>query len=223
MPDCISMRFFLTLIPKKHNIMKAVVLYASLLLSVSSASATSEITEVKFIAQPGISKVDLIWTNLAKEEVSAFTIERSKDGELWAEILTVQPIGQSEQNERFMESDFHPLNGVSFYRLKKKLSNGLYAYSHIITVKNNVVYNDNGEAVNPTVDLNQRDFSTYSNEEVLVTLKDQKGEEYFSRVYVLEENNETILVDIDNTLLAGNYVITSCSNERLVSLNATVK
>ena len=193
------------------------------LASASLIKATNSLTEINFNAQPGISKIDLIWVGVAEEEVNTYTIERSKDGELWAEILTVDHIAKSNGNEKYFESDFHPITGISFYRLKKKLNNGLIAYSHIITVKNNQVIHDDGTISNPDVELINKDFSAYNNEEILVALKDNKGDEYFSRVYVIESNNETVLVDVDAKLLPGNYIITSCSVERLVSVNAVIK
>ncbi len=189
----------------------------------TSFAGNNALPEVIFNAQPGISKVDLVWISNSNEEISSYTIERSKDGELWAEILTVESVGTCKTKENYLESDFHPLAGTSFYRLKKKLSSGYYAYSNIVTVKNNVTFLADGTSMNPPVELNDNDFSGYSNDEVLITLKDIKGNEFFSRAYVLENGTETIIVDVDSRLAAGKYVITSSSLERIVSLSVTVK
>jgi hypothetical protein len=101
-----------------------------------ATASESGIHAVNFSASPGVSKVDLSWTTPANEEVVSYVVERSKDGELWGEIMTVSSVATSQTAETYMESDYSPIKGVSYYRLKKVLNTGMYVYSNIAVVKN---------------------------------------------------------------------------------------
>jgi ribosome biogenesis protein Tsr3 len=61
------------------------------------------------------------------------------------------------------------------------------------------------------------------NKEVLVVLRNEKGEEHFSKVLVNEQNTITISPDNEHKLDNGTYVVIACSNNKLYSQKVTVK
>jgi hypothetical protein len=73
------------------------------------------------------------------------------------------------------------------------------------------------------IPLDEKDFSAFSNDEVLIVLKDLKGNMFFSKVYVIDQPQNLIALDLEEHLAPGNYVVTASSNETLVSLPLVVK
>jgi hypothetical protein len=190
-----------------------------LTLSTGYATGSTPSTAINFDAKPGVSKVDLKWESIAEKNVVSYTIERSKDGELWAEIITVNAVGASNSKENFLESDYNPIQGVSYYRLKKTLADGLHAYSNIVVVKNQ---NSLEPGVSP-ISLDEKDFSGLCCDEILIVLKDQKGNEFFSKIYVIDQPTNLVGLDLEDHLQPGSYTVTASSNEGLVSLPLVIK
>lgn len=193
--------------------------FISLCLLFMNSNATNSIPTINFDAKPGVSKVDLKWESVAEKNVVSYTVERSKDGELWGEIMTISSIGASNSKESFLESDFNPIQGVSYYRLKKEYADGLHAYSNIVVVKNNNAFEP---GVSP-ISLDEKDFSGLCCDEILIVLKDQKGNEYYSKIYVIDQPTNLVGLDLENHLQPGNYTVTASSNEGLVSLPLVIK
>lgn len=189
------------------------------LLFNNSYGTNTNIPVINFEAQPNASRVELKWESFAEKNVASYTIERSKDGELWAEIITVNSVAASNSKENFLESDFSPIQGVSYYRLKKVQNDGYYAYSNIVVVKNNCA---NDVAVS-SISLDEKDFSGLCCDEIIIVLKDQKGNEFFSKIYVVDQPTNLIGLDLEDRLQPGNYTVTSSSVEGLVSLPLTIK
>ena len=192
----------------------------SLCLTVSTSYGTNNnFPAINFDAHPAASKVELKWESVAEKNVASYTVERSKDGELWAEIITVNSIGASNSKENFLESDYNPIQGISYYRLKKTFANGLYSYSNIVVVKNN---NSLGEGIS-SLTLEEKDFSGLCCDEIIIVLKDQKGNEFFSKIYVLDQPTNLVGLDLEERLSPGDYTVTASSVEGLVSLPLTIK
>ena len=189
------------------------------LLLTNSYGANDNLPVVNFDAQPSQSKVELKWESVAEKNVSSYTIERSKDGELWGVIMTVNSIGASNSKENFLESDFNPIQGVSYYRLKKVYSNGLYAYSNIVVVKNQNAIEGGCSSLN----LEEKDFSGLCCDEIIIVLKDIKGNEFFSKIYVVDQPKNLVGLDLEDKLPVGNYTVTASSFEGLVSMPLVIK
>ncbi len=63
--------------------------------------------------------VDINWTTATEEDNDYFTIERSKDGIVFEEVVRVQGAGNSIQLLDYTYTDKSPYKGVSYYRLKQ--------------------------------------------------------------------------------------------------------
>jgi hypothetical protein len=199
--------------------MMKIITVGSMLLVAGGAFATntSSMAVMRFTAKPAQSKVEISWEALPEKAGVTYVIERSKDGELWGEILTVTG-SEAESAQSFIESDYSPIQGVSYYRLKKLYKDGLYAYSNISVVKNE------GNLGTHEIPLDEKDYSgLFNNQEIIIVLKDQKGDEYFSKIYVLDQPASLVGLDLEERLPQGNYIVTASSNESLVSLPLVVK
>lgn len=79
--------------------------------------------------------VTLDWKTQEEVNFSHFTIERSADGETWAEIGTVEAKGNSEVETAYTYVDEQPLSGTNFYRLTEVNLDNSYIYSPVVVVR----------------------------------------------------------------------------------------
>ncbi|HLP12340.1 MAG TPA: T9SS type A sorting domain-containing protein [Flavobacteriales bacterium] len=179
-----------------------------------------------FNAYLNVDEVDIAWTTLAEINNDYFSIERSKDGELWAEIARVKGAGNSNQQLDYFEVDNAPLKGTSYYRLKQIDFDGKFSHSKIVVVKNgNVSFNGDITPFPNPGDGNSfnLEFTGFSNEEVLIVVRDIQGRSYFSKVYVVNEHSNVVAVLLDQQLAAGTYLVVASTEDNLVSKRIVVK
>jgi len=81
-------------------------------------AAPLPITLVSFEAVVKDNTVQLTWITSSEINNDFFTMERSFDAKNWEELLIVNGAGNSNQFLSYMETDFNPLEGISYYRFK---------------------------------------------------------------------------------------------------------
>lgn len=81
-------------------------------------------------------QVELLWQTADEQNNSHFTIQRSKDADLWEEIGMVPGHINSETIQHYKYTDQNVPTGLIFYRLKQNDLNGDFEYSEIISVMN---------------------------------------------------------------------------------------
>ena len=79
--------------------------------------------------------VTLDWNTQEEVNFSHFIIERSADGETWAEIGTVEAKGNSQVETAYTYVDGQPLSGTNFYRLTEVNLDNSYIYSPVVVVR----------------------------------------------------------------------------------------
>lgn len=88
-----------------------------------------------FTAEPVNNKMVFCkWTTATEINNDYFTVERSKDGNHFEALGTVDGAGNSTSLLNYSFIDESPFKGVSFYRLKQTDFNGNFSYSSIIAV-----------------------------------------------------------------------------------------
>ena len=88
-----------------------------------------------FQAGPEDEKVVLNWQTATELSNDYFVVERSEDGRNFIPIAYQKGAGNSTINNTYTTTDFEPLKGISYYRLKQTDFDGLYSYSNIETVE----------------------------------------------------------------------------------------
>jgi uncharacterized protein YqgV (UPF0045/DUF77 family) len=79
--------------------------------------------------------VDLGWATASEKNNSHFTVERSRNGIDFEEVLNVKGASQATQKISYHEKDNEPLNGISYYRLRQTDRDGTVTYSSIEAVE----------------------------------------------------------------------------------------
>ncbi|HXC03954.1 MAG TPA: T9SS type A sorting domain-containing protein, partial [Bacteroidia bacterium] len=88
--------------------------------------------DVRF--DPLTKSVDLVWTTASETNNRSFTIERTKDGDVWEPVNTVSGAGNSSTTLSYRDQDKKPLPGISYYRLKQTDYNGESTLSRSVAV-----------------------------------------------------------------------------------------
>ena len=73
----------------------------------------------------------LSWMTTSEENSKLFDVERSSDAKQWAKIASVPASNNSTQTQRYSATDFKPLNGVNYYRIRMVDNDFTFAYSPI--------------------------------------------------------------------------------------------
>src|SRR5262249_31190645 len=76
----------------------------------------------------------LHWTTATEINNDYFTIEKSRDGITWTDIGIVSGAGNATTTKYYESIDPHPLDGLSFYRLKQTDYNGASEYFSAVSV-----------------------------------------------------------------------------------------
>lgn len=88
-----------------------------------------------FNAERNGDEVRLTWETYSETNNDYFLVERSVDGVEFSEIDWVDGAGTSVSFNSYQVTDFDPIKGLSFYRLKQVDFDGSQGYSHIKAVK----------------------------------------------------------------------------------------
>lgn len=81
-------------------------------------------------------EVKLNWTTATEINNDFFTVERSKSGFEWIELLNIGGAGTSSVMNTYSSIDIHPLKGISYYRLKQTDFDGHISRSEPIKISN---------------------------------------------------------------------------------------
>ena len=175
---------------------------------------------IRFNAIVNASKVDINWATASEINNDYFSVERSKDGIVFEEVLKVDGAGNSSSMINYFEVDYHPIVGVSYYRLKQRDFNGVDIYSSIVPVR----YQPNGSFVfslfpNPGEAKDIKiELSALKGQNILVVVRDIAGREFYSKVFITEtDGNKTEALEIENTLTPGIYMVTASSKDASLS------
>ncbi|MBL4703136.1 MAG: T9SS type A sorting domain-containing protein, partial [Flavobacteriales bacterium] len=83
------------------------------------------------------SKVQLHWTTASEVNNDFFTIERSIDASNFNAILNKPGAGNSNAILDYVDFDYSPYQGISYYRLKQTDFDGAYSYSTVKMIEIN--------------------------------------------------------------------------------------
>jgi hypothetical protein len=159
-------------------------------------------------------KVELTWASNAEYNNTYFTIEKSKDAIAFETFLKIRSFGNNSNIINYFDVDYTPYEGISYYRLTQTDALGHTMSSRVVLVNNK---GDNKNLVlanNSPKELIQLNKEA---REALVVLRNERGEESFSKVTVDENNVVRISSDDATKLNNGTYVIIASSDNKLYS------
>ncbi len=175
---------------------------------------------LSFTATPTENTVELEWTTLSEINNDFFTVERSADAVNFNEVLRKDGAGNSTVIKNYSDTDFSPLQGVSYYRLKQTDYNGSFEYSQIVPVYF-------GRNVNPVVSAfvnGDRNISlsidALVSEQSSIRVFDVSGKLILEENHGLTKGKQSIL--ISNPGLATGVYLLSVQGEHLQHIQKLV-
>ncbi|MBL0329614.1 MAG: T9SS type A sorting domain-containing protein [Bacteroidetes bacterium] len=181
---------------------------------------------LSFDAHLNADKVEVTWTTASETNNDYFTIQKSKDAQIFEDLFQVDGAGNSTSIINYFDMDRSPYEGLSYYRLAQTDYNGFVSHSNIVPVE----YHPNGESSinlfpNPLDEsaISYLELNQFGEQEVLVVLRDVLGKELFTKVIITKSNNELVAINQDGNLPKGAYLITASSNNKIYSKRLIVK
>ena len=102
--------------------------------SITLIKMTLPVNLLSFIAQAEDNITLTKWSTASETNNDYYTVQRSKDGITFEEVLKMQGAGNSNTVLNYSAIDDNPYNGVSYYRLMQTDFDGKYTYSNIVAV-----------------------------------------------------------------------------------------
>jgi len=203
--------------------MKAIITVCSLLSAGTGFASGNSFFIRDFDVYINGAAVNITWETGIDAQDGMFYIERSSDAVHFEQIRQTE--GELlESNVIFLEVDDAPLKGTSHYRIKQVTKEGYTIYSPIRTVKTyEALASELNLVENPCSEEFKDELKAMKDQEILVVLRDEKGNEYFSKITLV--NNECTIkaVDGNQEIPKGDYVITSCSKNELYTQQIVIK
>ncbi len=184
------------------------------------------ISLLDFNAYPVLEQVEIVWTTATEINNDYFTIERSKDGITFEELMKVQGAGNSNQILNYKELDSNPFEGTSFYRLKQTDFDGTYTYSDIRVVNFNHVASNSSINVYPNP-VNEKGIfiknGMLEDSRISIKLTDMLGQLIQENVLHVNPLGDIQFIEFTNQVSVGVYQLQIRNNQKLEVVKLIVK
>jgi hypothetical protein len=150
------------------------------------------------------------------QAIRSFELQRSTDGIQFTGIAypAVQPGNDGLYTETDDVTNVQATN--IYYRLKLEESNGLYTYSHIVTIKLKEANNNLVMFPNPFTDYISLSLNSPKKEQLRITIYDGLGRALKKQVNDLHPGDNHILVSGLQSLSKGTYILKAESGRQTV-------
>lgn len=170
--------------------------------------------------------VQLKWIKPDNQLVDAFIIEKSMDKINWQELTKINGMKHNDDLVEYFQTDYQPVSGMSYYRLKQVGANGKELFSSITPVKSVLPSSEKAHLFpeagnNKVVNLS---FENIDNtEQLLVVLRDVKGKEYYSKVIMNVQSEAMVAIPIEGNIPKGDYLVIASSQDQMYSQNVSIQ
>lgn len=168
-------------------------------------------------ANQALNQVDLNWVTASEINNEYFTVERSKDAQLFNPVLVRSGAGNSNSIITYNDVDIQPYTGLSYYRLKQTDYNGAHTYSQIVPVNfsNNQLSTLNGLFIE-SGDLYLNHFTSNRNA-ARIEVMDAAGRNIFQGMIQPTEGNNIYQLPA-SSWSAGIYMVRLIQNGEALPL-----
>lgn len=192
--------------------------------SVNFFSSPLPIELTEFTAIAGKDKVDLAWATATEKNNAYFTIEKSRDGERFEPLMRVKGAGNSSSRRTYHEMDSEPFNGLSYYRLKQTDADERSSFSPLVAV-------DFGPGTgsfasvypNPSDGIIHIDTKDTGDQDLTVNIWDTSGKLCYNKTWLAGKYASALVLDTENKLAKGNYVISVSAGGRAYSQKIIIR
>jgi hypothetical protein len=184
------------------------------------------ISLLQFDAYPVVQRVEIIWSTATEINNDYFTIERSKDGITFEELMTVEGAGNSNQILYYKEFDENPFDGISYYRLKQTDFDGQFSYSDIRVVNFNKPMLNSGIFVYPNPVVGNGLFiknGMLQDHQIELKLIDLLGQVIQENKLIVNTAGDAQFIELKQQLSAGVYQLQIINNKKVETIKLLIK
>ena len=149
--------------------------------------------------------IDLTWETISEINNDYFTVECSKNGIQWTEVVQIEGAGNSSQTLTYNTIDKNPYSGLSYYRLKQTDYDGQFEYSNIRSVKIEKPLSSKIE-IYPNPTNNKITIIGNASELEQINIFNALGQDMSDFITITETQEEKFVIDLSN-LTNGMYYI----------------
>ena len=170
------------------------------------------------------SKTDIKWIMNREPLGTYFTIEKSVDGKTFAKVIDMPVSENGNMFEEYLETDYQPYKGVSYYRIKQTDDAGNMYCSDVITFKYNEEQSRLTTVAMPKDDANfVSAFKNIEGKESLFVLRDADGNDYYSKLRLGKEDMYLYAFAANPQIAPGIYRVVGTTTNQLYSLKVVIK
>ncbi|MEI6021830.1 MAG: T9SS type A sorting domain-containing protein, partial [Bacteroidota bacterium] len=180
--------------------------------TIAASSGPLPIKLINFDALTQLNKVKLIWQTATEKNNRHFIIEKSQNAIDYTVLGCVKGAGNSSVIQRYELTDFNPIYGINYYRLKQIDFDGTSTFAPIVAIQLKepgkfIVYpNPMNTAQNLVIELSQS-----QNQKVQIKIQDFAGKILYDDEFI---NTDTEVFSIINlNLEKGLYQISVRIND----------
>lgn len=172
------------------------------------------------VSDNSTDKVEISWKNPNHTEVDYIVLERSKNGEKFKAIKTIESNNNNGNTTEYNHTNTTDFKVEAYYRVKQVDVNGLHYFSNVVAEK---IVN----TIEPTVSLFTKSNKTaglknYEAEDLLVTLQNKNEERFVSIVNLVYNQNRLATTFTSEFLPTGDYIVVSTSDSRIYGKKVSV-
>ncbi|MDX5443653.1 MAG: T9SS type A sorting domain-containing protein, partial [Hymenobacteraceae bacterium] len=182
-------------------------------MAIAKEVAPLPVTWSHFSAVFQKNTVEISWSTFCETDNSHFEVERSADGLIFEAIATVAAIpGKPEGLRQYRHTDYSPLTGISYYRIKQVDTNGEYSYTNVKAVNNSETEIRAVKVYpNPATDKAVVEVKLQQPETVLLQLLNLEGKVMKQQEVKLVSGVQLLQLELEN-LPAGTYLLRISTN-----------
>ena len=210
---------------KKHlhcfNLLqKCICLLLFFCVSLYSASAQS-IELLSFYGQMINNEVQLYWATGTEAQPLQFTIERSRDGNIFGAVASLDSYNNGQDVNRYSFADPDTIQTIIYYRLKIADDQGIIKYSNIFRLNGKLQKSIAVSVRNPFDQKIHFNVTAPDNGRADVDLISLQGEVMKRRKVDLDNGVNSIVIDNTDLLPAGMYILRIQFNGSIVQRKIT--
>jgi hypothetical protein len=159
-----------------------------------------------FTAENNANRVELNWQTASEKNNDFFEVQRSFDGKEFQVLGIVEGNVDSQSTIDYDFSDYSPLAGDSYYRLRQVDYDGAFEYSDVVRI-NRVEASDLVAVPNPTQaqNIKLRLSGFHAEQKEQVTIFDMQGRKHYEAIHNPDDFARAL--PIDKELNSGIYFI----------------
>ncbi len=171
--------------------------------------ATTPVNLINYKVKKGLNFASLSWETLSEQNNDYFVVERSSNGQNFKELAKIQGKGTTTEKQKYSFTDYFPLSGVNYYRLRQVDKDATISNYGVKAVNFSL---DDVVAIsahpNPVIGNNITiNFAGYKGKTIALSLINSIGMPICRENISVVEGQSDYILNLNNKPAAGQYIL----------------